>query len=40
MKIVFHATGGRPEPWLADLAASIPGADVRAWQEGDNAPAD
>ena len=40
MKIVFHATGGRPEPWLADLAASIPGADVRAWQEGDDVPAD
>lgn len=40
MRILFHATGGKPDPWLADLGDTIPGAEVRAWQEGDNAPAD
>jgi glyoxylate/hydroxypyruvate reductase A len=40
MQILFHATGGNPAPWLADLRAAIPGADVRIWQEGDDAPAD
>jgi len=40
MRILFHATGGKPDPWLADLNEALPGADVRAWQEGDHAPAD
>ena len=40
MRILFHATGGKPDPWLADLTEAIPGAEVRAWQEGDDAPAD
>ncbi len=40
MRILFHATGGKPDPWLADLTDAIPGAEVRAWQDGDHAPAD
>jgi len=40
MKILFYATGGKPDPWLADLGAALPGAEVRAWEEGDDAPAD
>ena len=40
MRILFHASGGKPDPWLADLKEAIPGAEVRAWQDGDHAPAD
>jgi glyoxylate/hydroxypyruvate reductase A len=40
MEILFHATGGKPEPWVADLQAALPEARVRAWTEGDDAPAD
>jgi glyoxylate/hydroxypyruvate reductase A len=40
MEILFHATGGKPEPWVADLQAALPNAKVRAWTEGDDAPAD
>jgi glyoxylate/hydroxypyruvate reductase A len=40
MEILFHATGGKPDPWVADLQSALPDAKVRAWTEGDDAPAD
>lgn len=40
MRILFHATGGNPDSWLADIKAAIPEAELRLWQEGDDAPAD
>ena len=40
MQILFHAPNSNPEAWQAALANAIPGASVRIWREGDDAPAD
>ncbi len=40
MRILFHAVDANPAPWLADLQAALPQAQLRVWQEGDDAPAD
>jgi glyoxylate/hydroxypyruvate reductase A len=40
MRILFHYLGKNPDPWLAELRAEFPDAQLRVWQEGDNAPAD
>ena len=40
LRILFHAVDANPAPWLADLQAALPEADLRVWQEGDDAPAD
>jgi glyoxylate/hydroxypyruvate reductase A len=40
MRILFHALDSNPAPWLAELHAALPEAQVRVWQEGDNDPAD
>ncbi|MGZ0720433.1 glyoxylate/hydroxypyruvate reductase GhrA [Kluyvera cryocrescens] len=40
MEIIFyHPTFDTPY-WIAELTKKLPGANVRAWQPGDNAPAD
>lgn len=40
MEIIFyHPTFDTPY-WIAELSKSLPGANIRAWQSGDNAPAD
>lgn len=40
MRIVLHATGGKPDAWLKDVQAALPQASVRVWEEGDREPAD
>jgi glyoxylate/hydroxypyruvate reductase A len=40
MRILFHATDANPAPWLADLQAVLPQAELRVWQPGDDAAAD
>ena len=40
MDILFYKAGDDAAPWLAELAASLPQATVRAWQPGDHARAD
>ena len=40
MQILFHAPSSNPEAWKAALGKAMPGADVRVWKEGDDAPAD
>lgn len=41
MKILFHATGKMADAaWLPVLRSVLPEADIRVWQEGDDAPAD
>lgn len=40
MQILFHCPDINPAPWLADLQAALPQAQLRVWQEGDTAPAD
>ena len=40
MQILFCAPGGNPEPWLRELSEALPRARLRAWEEGDQAPAD
>ncbi len=40
MRILFHAPNSNPEAWRAALGRAVPGADVRIWQDGDNAAAD
>jgi glyoxylate/hydroxypyruvate reductase A len=40
MRIVLHATGGKPDAWLKDVQAALPEASVRVWQQGDRGPAD
>lgn len=40
MRVVLHATGGKPDAWLKDLQSALPEASVRVWQEGDHGPAD
>lgn len=40
MEIIFyHPTFDTPY-WIAELGKKLPGAKIRAWQRGDNAPAD
>lgn len=40
MEIIFyHPTFDTPY-WIAELSKQLPGARIRAWQRGDNAPAD
>ena len=40
MRILIHTTGSKPDPWIAEIINEFPQAQVRAWQEGDNDPAD
>jgi glyoxylate/hydroxypyruvate reductase A len=40
MRILFHAVDANPAPWLADLQAALPQAQIRVWEAGDTAPAD
>ena len=40
MQILFHAPNSNPEAWRTALGRAMPGADVRIWQAGDDAPAD
>jgi glyoxylate/hydroxypyruvate reductase A len=40
MKILFYTPHADAAAWLRDLSRALPGADVRAWQPGDAAPAD
>ncbi|MGB6054424.1 MAG: glyoxylate/hydroxypyruvate reductase A [Burkholderiaceae bacterium] len=40
MQILFCAPGANPEPWLEELAAALPRAHIRVWEEGDHDPAD
>lgn len=40
MRILFHSPADDPAAWLPELAAALPQAHIRVWQEGDNNPAD
>ncbi|MEA3125419.1 MAG: glyoxylate/hydroxypyruvate reductase [Caballeronia sp.] len=40
MNIILYEHQAEASLWLDDLARALPGADVRLWQPGDNAPAD
>ncbi|MBN3854232.1 glyoxylate/hydroxypyruvate reductase A [Paraburkholderia sp. Ac-20340] len=40
MKILFWLPQADASAWLAGLARALPGADLREWQPGDDAPAD
>ncbi len=40
MRILYYNEGEDPNEWLPKLAAAIPEADIRLWQEGDTEPAD
>jgi glyoxylate/hydroxypyruvate reductase A len=41
MKILFHTTGKMADAaWLPVLRSVLPEADIRVWQQGDDAPAD
>ena len=40
MKILFYTPQSDADAWLRDLSRELPGADLRVWQPGDNAPAD
>jgi glyoxylate/hydroxypyruvate reductase A len=40
MRILIHTTGSSPDPWIAEILNEFPDAQVRAWHEGDNDPAD
>ena len=40
MKIILYEHHTEASLWLDDLSRALPGADVRLWQPGDNAPAD
>ncbi|HEY8024796.1 MAG TPA: glyoxylate/hydroxypyruvate reductase A [Burkholderiaceae bacterium] len=40
MRILFYAPESNPEAWRTALCKAIPVADVRIWQDGDDAPAD
>lgn len=39
-KILFHATSPNSEQWLRSLRQVLPQAEIRQWQEGDQAAAD
>ena len=40
MRILFHAPNSNPEAWRSALGKAMPAAEVRIWQDGDDAPAD
>ena len=40
MQILFHAPDSNPEAWRTALGKAMPAAEVRIWQDGDDAPAD
>ena len=41
MKLLCYVPPGTDfENWIADFSSALPQADIRFWQEGDNAPAD
>ncbi len=40
MKILFYAYPDHAEAWMRSLESHLPGAQVRFWQKGDDAPAD
>ncbi len=40
MRILYYNEGEDPNEWLPKLAAAMPEADIRLWQEGDTEPAD
>ena len=40
MRILYYNEGEDPNEWLPKLAAALPEADIRLWQEGDTEPAD
>lgn len=40
MRILYYNEGEDPNEWLPKLAAAMPKADIRLWQEGDTEPAD
>ena len=40
MHILFHAPDSNPEAWRTALGKAMPTAEVRIWQDGDDAPAD
>lgn len=40
MRILFYSHADDPAAWLRALACALPEASVRAWREGDDAPAD
>lgn len=40
MKILFYTSQDDAATWMHDLAQALPGAELREWQPGDDAPAD
>jgi glyoxylate/hydroxypyruvate reductase len=40
MNIIYYAAGANPEIWLNAFHQYLPDANIRIWEEGDNAPAD
>lgn len=40
MDILVYTRGGNHEPWRSAFSAALPDARVRAWRDGDTAPAD
>lgn len=40
MRILFHADGANPEPWLTALHDYLPDAELRVWHEADDDAAD
>lgn len=40
MNIIYYAAGANPEVWLNAFHHYLPDANIRIWEEGDNAPAD
>ena len=40
MRILYYNEGEDPNEWLPKLAAALPEADIRLWQEGDTEPPD
>ncbi|ACC69359.1 glyoxylate/hydroxypyruvate reductase A [Paraburkholderia phymatum] len=40
MKVLYYTPQSDADAWLRDLSRALPGADLRVWQAGDDAPAD
>ncbi|WMW80391.1 glyoxylate/hydroxypyruvate reductase A [Undibacterium cyanobacteriorum] len=40
MNIIYYASGADPEVWLKAFRAYLPDAQIRIWEDGDDAPAD
>jgi len=40
MRLLFYSLADDPAKWMAALESALPDAEVRVWQEGDDAPAD